>query len=421
QDRSAMSKPRKAQPPSEEQAMEEQQVVDAMKDQAALSMRLLRGLGLRGEQNLAFSPASFHAILSLLAAGTTGAIRDQIVSFLGPAGAEAHAALVSHFGQTPSHQEEDEEGHPMVRCATGVWVDSSLHLKPTFATMAASRFNAEARAVCFGSNPEQARSEINEWFEGETGGRWKELVPEGSINAATVVVLANALYFRGYWYDPFDPELTQDGDFYVSPGHAVRTPFMVGGYLHENMCIACHPGFKVLWMPYCGHYQDCRSSMCIYLPDDRGGLPELVRALSSDPSVLFAVPEKLVPTAELRIPKFDVSQRLEASHLLRDLGLDLPFRLNPAGQSFSEMLALDEHDSKMPMAVSSVVHQCSVNINEQGTVAAAATDMEILGCCLPSEKVVDFVADHPFLFFIIKEEDNNGVILFAGQVVNPLS
>ncbi|XP_051216287.1 serpin-Z1 [Lolium perenne] len=398
--------------------MAEQQLADAMKDQAAFSMRLLRGLGLRGDQNVAFSPVSFHAVLSLLAAGATGAIRDQIVSFLGPAGAEAHAALMSSFGQALRPSCEEGRRSPKIRCATGVWVDSSLRLKPAFAAMAASRFNAEARAVSFGSSPEQARSEINEWFEGSTGGQWKELLPEGSISGATMVVLANALYFRGYWYDPFDPTLTEDGDFYVSPGHTVRTPFMAGNYLHEYMCIACHPGFKALRMIYAGSHHDRLLSMCIYLPDDRDGLPELVHALSSDPAALLAVPTKRVPVGKLRIPKFEVSLRLEASQLLRDLGLDLPFRLNPAGQSFSEML----EDSKTPMAVSSVIHHCSVSVNEEGTVATADTNMEIIGFGPPSDEViVDFVADHPFLFFIIREEgDNTSAIVYAGQVVNPL-
>lgn len=315
-----------------------QQLADAARDQAALSMRLLNRLGqISGDQNLAFSPMSFHAILSLLAAGATGAVHDQIVSFLGPAGADAHTALASHVvaagQQAPNHvgehDEEEEQQGSIVRCATGVWVDSSLRIKPVFEAMAASSFDAEARAVSFGSSPEQARADINGWFEGKTGGLWKQLLPGGSVSAATVAVLANALYFRGYWYDPFDATLTEDGDFFVDSGsgaHAVRAPFMVGGSFHEYTCIACHPGFKVLRMPYLGGHNRRGYSMCFYLPDDRDGLPELVRVLSSDPAALLDVPTKLVPTGALRIPKFGVSLRLEASQLLRDLGLDLPFR-----------------------------------------------------------------------------------------------
>jgi serpin B len=414
-------------------AEQQQELADAIRDQAALSLRLLSHFSLhRTGQNLAFSPASFHTILSLLASGATGAHRDQIASFLGPAGADAHAALACHIAATvnvrsetqapPSCRDEEDDDEPDLSpelvYATGIWVDSSLRLKPSFVAAAASTYDAAARSVCFSSNPDHARSEINAWLEAKTGGRWKELLHEGSIGATTAIVLANALYFRAYWYDPFEQNLTEEGDFYVSPGQVVRTPFMTGGALHAHMCIGVHPGFKVLRMPYAGPF-----SMCIYLPDDRDGLPRLLGALADDPAPLLDVPERRVPVGELRIPKFEASLRVEASGILRDLGLDLPFRPAMAGESFSDMLELDDADdsSMMPVAVSSVVHQCSVHVNEKGTVAAAATAVEMLGFGLPSDPVVDFVADHPFLFIIRHEKgDNSGVVVFAGQVVNPL-
>ncbi|KAE8801270.1 Serpin-Z1 [Hordeum vulgare] len=288
---------------------EPQLLADAIRDQAALSARLLHHLSLRGgDRNLAVSPASFHTVLSLLATGSTGAHHGQIISFLGPAGVEAHAALASHAAASPSKaapashvaagssqlfssdEEVDEAdgNHEVAEVvyATGIWVDSSLRLKPAFAALAASKYDAVARAVCFSSSPEQARLEINEWLEAKTGGRWKELLHEGSIVASTAVVLANALYFRGYWYDPFDANLTEDGDFYVSPGRAVRAPFMAGSELHQHMCIGVHPGFKVLRMRYVGGHHGRFFSMCIYLPDHRDGLPGLLRALSDDPAPL---------------------------------------------------------------------------------------------------------------------------------------
>jgi serpin B len=198
---------------------------------------------------------------------------------------------------------------------------------------------------------------------------------------------------------------------------------MEGNYLHSNMQVGCHPGFKVLRMPYAaGSF-----SMHIYLPDDRDGLPGMVRDLSSDPAALLhgeAVSDRRAPIGELRIPKFDVSLRADVSSLLADLGLDLTM-FRPAGDdSFSEMVAPlgeaddGEDDTLPPMAVPSIVQQCSVHVNEKGTVAAAATELEIVGFGMGSpEPVVDFVADHPFLFFI--KEDRSRVVVFAGQVVDP--
>uniref|UniRef100_A0ACD5X7H2 Uncharacterized protein n=1 Tax=Avena sativa TaxID=4498 RepID=A0ACD5X7H2_AVESA len=415
-------------------AAQRQQLADAIRDQAALSLRLLVHFNHgHTNKNLAFSPSSFHTILSLLASGATGPHRDQIATFLGPAGADAHAALASHIAATartssttqapPSCRDEDEDDdEPDLSAellyATGIWVDSSLRLKPSFAAAAASTYDAAARSVSFCSSPDNARSEINAWLEAKTGGRWKALLNEGSIGVTTAIFLANALYFRAYWYDPFEKHLTEDGDFYVSPGQAVRAPFMAGSALHAHMCIGVHPGFKVLRMPYAGRY-----SMCIYLPDDRDGLPRLLRELADDPTPLLDVPERRVPVGDLRIPKFEASLSVEASGILQDLGLDLPFIPSTAGESFSEMLELDDvSSSMMQLAVSSVIHQCSVHVNEKGTVAAAATVLEMLGFGMPSdpEMVVDLVADHTFLFIIRQEKDNSGVVLFAGQVVNPL-
>ncbi|TKW35809.1 hypothetical protein SEVIR_2G399400v4 [Setaria viridis] len=270
-------------------------------------------------------------------------------------------------------------------------------------------------------------AEINKWLESKTGGHVQGLLPGSSISASTLLILANAIYFRGYWYDHFLPEMTRDATFHVSPGHEVTVPFVEGKDLHARMQVIGHPGFKVLRMPYAaGMCQQQQSfSMYIYLPDDRDGLPRLVRELNSEPAALLhgrPVPDRRVLVGELRIPKFDVSLRADVSRLLEDLGLDLTM-FRPAGDSFSEMVALlagaDDEDTLPPMAVPSIVQQCSAHVNERGTVAAAATALEILGFVMDDspEPVVDFVADHPFLFFI--KEDHSRVVVFADQVVDP--
>ncbi|KAL6848360.1 hypothetical protein ACP4OV_021654 [Aristida adscensionis] len=436
-------------------ALEDEQLADAASDLAALSMLLLRHLGGHHEseeapelRNMAFSPVSFHAILSLLAAGATGPVRHQIVSFLGPAGAEAHAALAAKVASVvlETHdvvdEDEDEDDDdddeekpvppPEVRCAMGIWLDSSLVLKPAFAAMAASKYKAEARAISFKTMAAQARAEINEWFENTTGGHFKDLVPASSISASTLLVLANALYFRGYWYDNFQPAMTRDGAFHVSSGagghaHEVTVPFMVGNHLHERMHVGCHPGFKVLRMIYAAGRCDRPFSMYIYLPDDRDGLAGMVCELGANPAALLhgdgVVPRRRVPVGELRIPKFEVSLKVEASRLLGDLGLDLML-FPPAGDSFSEIMAPADGDPEgtlPPMAVPSVVHQCFVRVNEKGTIAAAGIKLEMLGFgnTPEPEQVVDFVADHPFIFFI--KEDRTGIVVFAGQVIDPSS
>lgn len=194
---------------------------------------------------------------------------------------------------------------------------------------------------------------------------------------------------------------------------------MAGSHQHAFMDVGCHPGFNVLRMMYRtggAAGGDKMFAMYIYLPDDRDGLPELARKLASNPAAFLRrtiVPAQPVAVGELKIPKFEVSLKVEASRLLREFGLDLPF-LPAADNSFSGMLL----DPPQGTAVSSLLHQCFVNVNEEGTVAAAGTVGEIMGFAMPDDQIVDFVADHPFLFFIVEEV--SGLVVFAGQVVNPL-
>ncbi|XP_071674500.1 serpin-Z1-like [Lolium perenne] len=381
------------------------------RDLAALSTRLLIHLG-SDKANLALSPPlSFHSVLVLLAAGATGATLDQIVSFLGPStGGTAHASLASHVASGILTGETGAE--PDVRIAVGVWVDSSFRLRPAFADKAASQYKAAGRPMPFQEKTEEARVEINRWFEDKTGGLIKDLMPNDHLSSDTILVIGNALSLRGTWLDPFDRDDTVDGDFFLpDESSPVRVPFMTST---NSQRISSHPGFKVLQLPYecSGNH---RFSMHIYLPDDRDGLQALVRELSSDTAGLLdrCVPQQAVMVGDFRIPKFKASFKIEASDLLKNLGLERPFHFS---YDFAEMV-----DCSEPLTVGSVLHQCVVEVDEDGTMAAASTEADvIMGCSIEGEEpeAVDFVADHPFLFLVT--EDRSGILLFAGQVVNPL-
>ncbi|XP_044972806.1 serpin-Z1-like [Hordeum vulgare subsp. vulgare] len=395
------------------------ELAEAARDEAAFAMRVLRhlagGKASASGANLAVSPLSIHAVLTLLGAGARGATLDEIVAFLGPAGGRAHAALASHVAlRVLSDTPGGDDGGPRVRFANGVWVDAAMRLKADYAAVVSQHYRAQAHPASFKDMPEEARAQINQWFESATAGRIKGLLPEGSVNGATLAVLGNALYFKGAWCRRFDPRLTLDDTFYLPAGGRVRAPFMSSGDRQQH--VACRFGYKVLRLPYASGRERRLFSMYIYLPDERDGLQGLLHRLGSDPALLETSTTLMaeVPVGAFKVPKFTVSCRTNATELLQDLGLRLPF--SPLAADLSEMLA-----SAAPLVVSAVYHQSFVEVNEEGTEAAAATALVAsfgAAAVRAQVQVVDFVADHPFMFLI--REELSGVVVFAGQVINPL-
>ncbi|CAO2166520.1 unnamed protein product [Urochloa humidicola] len=394
----------------------------AARDVAAFSVRVLRHIASRdgsGAANLAVSPLSLHAALVLLGAGARGATLDQIVAFLGPAGGPAHAALASHVALHMLSADSSSTGAaagPTVRFANGIWVDLALRLKDAYARVAAEHYRAEASPAPFKSRPEEVRLLINQWIASATAGRIKDLLPPGSIHGGTPAVLANALYFKGTWERKFDASLTQDGAFYLSTGGHVLVPFMSST---RRQRIASRRGYKVLRLPYArggGGGAHRAFSMYIYLPDARDALPSLLqRLMSSDPAAAplesSATLTDEVSVGAFRVPKFAVSCMTRAAATLRELGLALPF--DPVRADFGDMV----ESAPEPLVVSEVYHECFVEVDEEGTEAAAVTAAVMsFGCACPPPPE-DFVADHPFMFLI--QEDVTGVVVFAGQVTDP--
>ncbi|KAM0870745.1 hypothetical protein ACQ4PT_039818 [Festuca glaucescens] len=211
------------------------ELAEAARDEAAFAMSVLRQLACGGgDANLAVSSLSIHAALALLGAGAKGDTLHQIVAFLGPAGGRAHATLASHVALHVLSDSAGDDGGP---------------------------------------TPEEARAQINQWFESVTAGRITELLPQSCINSYTLAVLGNAIYFKGSWRSKFDLRNTQDSTFYLHAfGHHVRAPFMSSG---EPQYIACRSGYMVLRLPYPyalgrGHGSESRRcfSTYIYLPND---------------------------------------------------------------------------------------------------------------------------------------------------------
>ncbi|KAL5705079.1 hypothetical protein ACHQM5_023424 [Ranunculus cassubicifolius] len=177
---------------------------------------------------------------------------------------------------------------------------------------------------------------------------------------------------------------------------------------NKKQYLSTYDGFKVLGLPY-KQGKDKRSfSMYIVLPDAKNGLPTLAEKVASESGFLnHHLPSRKVTLGEFRIPKFKISFEFEASELLKGLGLVAPF-----SGGLTEMV--DSLEGKN-LYVSSIHHKAFIEVNEEGTEAAAASAAVVM--LMSYQLPVDFVADHPFMFMV--REDNTGVVVFIGHVLNP--
>lgn len=359
--------------------------------------------------NLVFSPLSIHVVLSLIAAGSQGRTLDQMLSFLkSKTNGELNAfcselvAIVFADG-SPS-------GGPRLSFSNGVWVDKSLSFKPSFKEIVDTVYKAASNQADFQTKAVEVTNEVNSWAEKETSGLIKEVLPSGSVDSSTRLIFANALYFKGAWNDKFDASKTKDHDFHLLNGTSIQVPFMTSS---KKQLVTAFNDFKVLGLSY-KQGDDKRSfSMYFFLPDAKDGLPALVNKVSSESGFLERhLPHEKVEVGEFRIPKFKISFGFEASKVLKQLGLVLPFS---GEEGLTEMV---ESPVGKNLYVSSIFHKTFIEVNEEGTEAAAASAAVIMLRSLPLDNKIDFVADHPFLFLI--REDLTGVVLFIGHVVNPL-
>lgn len=251
---------------------------------------------------------------------------------------------------------------------------------------------------------------MNTWVKDETHGKIEDLLPPGSVDEETRLLLANALYFKGAWQTPFEEKDTKEGDFFLLDGKSIKVPMM---HSTKKQFVKDFSTFKALRLPYFAGHDKRLFSMFILLPHDKKGIAQLeqsldVKTLSQD---LIHITQE-VPVTAFELPKFKISNSFEVPEALQSLGLILPFSKEA---DFSELV---ESFAAGALYLSNVFHKAYVEVNEQGTEAAAATGAVVtLRGISMFQKPIDFVADHPFIF-IIKEELTN-VVVFTGRVTDP--
>ncbi|KAH0660332.1 hypothetical protein KY290_029680 [Solanum tuberosum] len=365
---------------------------------------------IKGDTNLVFSPLSIQIVLGLIAAGSKGPTKDQLLCFLKSKSIDELNSLYSHIVNIV-FVDGSPNGGPRLSVANGVWIDQTLPFKPSFKKVVDNVYKAASNSVDFQNKATEVANQVNQWAKMKTNDLIKEILPHGTVNNMTRLIFANALYFKGAWNDKFNASETKDYEFHLLRGGSIIAPFMTS---NKKQYAVAFDGFKVLVLHY-KQGRDTTRRFCMYLilPDARDGLPALIDKISSEPGFLnHHVPFEKAKMWKLLIPKFKTTFGFEASKVLKGLGVTSPF----SSGGLTEMV-----DSVLGgrLFVSQIFHKSFIEVNEEGTEAAAVTASVVMTKSLIIEKEIDFVADHPFLFLI--RDDATGVVLFIGSVLNPLA
>ncbi len=288
--------------------------------------------------------------------------------------------------------------------ANALWAQEDYQFLKDYFDSVEKYYGGKATNLDFKKDPDGSRITINNWVEDQTNDKIKNLIPSGVINALTRLVLTNAIYFKGEWVRQFNEKDTKEEDFRISKNNTIKAPMMQRTDEEAKFNYTENDKLQILETPYSGE----ELSMLILLPknDDLATIESLLstKKLSEWKKDLENQRVKIF------IPKFKFETKYFMADDLKSMGMPTAFKW--PGADFSGM------DGTKDLYIGEVIHQAFVEVNEEGTEAAAATAVvvKVVGIQKAPEIPV-FRADHPFIFLI--QENTTGNILFMGRVVNP--
>ena len=356
----------------------------------------------KAQGNLFCSPFSLSSALAMTFAGARGNTADQMAQTLHfdlddealhAAFAQLQASLVA--AQRP--------GQVQLALANSIWPQIGYPFLPEFLALLQRFYGVSITPVDYATATEAARQAINTWAEQHTAGKIKDLLEPGILDALTRLVLVNAIYFKGIWLYQFDPARTAEARFWLTASEHVTAPLM------QQTCrlpYAEVDDIQVLSLPYA----DDALSMVVLLPAREKGLAGLDALFTAErlDHWLLGLRER-EREVQVFLPRFKISSTLRLDATLQALGMT---------DAFDDMIADFSGMDGIPrwLYIAAAVQKAWVQVNEEGTEAAAATAVVMNFRCV-SEPPPVFRADHPFVFLIMDHATRS--ILFCGRVVDP--
>jgi serpin B len=357
-----------------------------------------------GPGNLVFSPMSISLAFAMTYAGARGDTAGEMRRVL-RVGADDDV-LHASAGQLLAVWNDSERQAFELRVVNRLFGERAYVFERDFVDLLRDTYRAPLEAVDFRTDAEAQRRRINGWVAEQTRDRIEDLLPRGSLDALTRLVLVNAVYFLGQWEHAFERSATADAPFHLLEGGARTVPMMQQVRFHRYAEVG---GVQVLEMPYRGD----DLAMTVVLPRAKKGLRSLEKGLTAArvSRWIGALDERRV---RVILPRFQIhDSRIDLGEVLPAMGMRLAFDAEHA--DFSGMARPANPDEELH--ISDAYHEAFVKVDEEGTEAAAATAVVMGARGGPPPAPPEFRADRPFLFMI--RDVASGAILFMGRVVDP--
>ncbi|XP_068084204.1 leukocyte elastase inhibitor isoform X1 [Anabrus simplex] len=348
--------------------------------------------------NLVVSPFSVEAVVAMLYLGLRGETASRVSAALH---LPNNHSLVQQGFQSLFGTLQNSD-NVTLEIANKIYIEKTFNVKDEFRQSTATYFQSDAEAVDIKTDAENVRIAVNDWAAGKTHDKIKDLLAPGTLTADVVMVLLNAIYFKGLWKTPFDKDFTYNRNFYLDNGSSKSVPMM---NLNKYFPYAelYEENLRALKLPY----QGGKFSMLLLLPERKNGLEQLESNIEN-----LDVPRIMSRLSEIKttvvLPRFKILNTIDLKAPLQNLGMGELFTFEADFTGIT--------DEKI--AISKALQKAYIEVNEEGTEAAAVTALLLEATSVGGPPRGVFIADHPFMYMIIEEE--KGTILFIGRVTEPV-
>ncbi len=352
------------------------------------------------DKNFFFSPYSISEAMGMVYAGASGDTANQIsdvMKFELPP-EKLHPTFNAIDQELATHDKGEEGSHLVI--ANSLWAQKNRPFLQSYLDRLGEDYGAGIYLVDYINQTEEARNAINQWVNEKTEEKIPEIIAEGSSSRLTRMILVNAIYFKAAWETPFAPELSHRDYFFFLTGGQTMTDMMMQTDKYAYIKTAT---YEAIELPYKGG----GVSMLIIMPTTQE-FANVEKGLNYE--FVNSVESALQPqNIALTMPRFKIESSFSLSEALIDMGILNAFA--PIGANFSGI------DGTRDLFLDKIAHKTFINVDENGTEAAAATAVTMKAASVESEQPLNVAIDHPFIFIIRSRQTNT--ILFVGRILNP--